>query len=591
MVSGWSSIQAHIHAPRRSHEQPSRTSSSSDPDETSEPHRRSSFDATPRPTPATTRFIAAADQHKESILPAAPSIADASTPSSSTPSNTKRLGFFSERLASSLSGSSAHGPSHTTALLHPHTHLRGDSALFSSSSSTPLSSTMTSSSNIANTSKSHASPSKASHNRTYDPKLVTREMHRLGVPSPLAPSLSSAPSASSLALPAPSIMVPSLSQSSSTDPWRSLHVHVLPLFNGEPLRIPIEDLNTLVKRHIQAVVSSSPPKALTTLEQDASELIASGMVTLNAKLMEIEDEKLIARVVEIWGFFWDNVLTYVEGVLLPLQTDPLLSSLYRTPKTHHRATSPNRQNNASTLSSSIGNVSPTHIDVRSIALRSFRDKVILPLSERLYARLALPNRQDNYQEAAAHQQPRLQQMLLVLSAQSNHHPSSVTLATQPLSGEAIIAELLRLVRNPRPQSVSRFGPVASQTRTPSFLSGGLPRDRRGRIAQKRKSTNLNIANLDDENFEETPRYNAVLYLERERERELLESLRSPDVESGAGRASVGGWGLGEGHVDAVKTVDEEEDEPLDWDQAQAIVERMVGITTPVANGESRKKTG
>lgn len=51
-----------------------------------------------------------------------------------------------------------------------------------------------------------------------------------------------------------------------------------------------------------------------TLEQDTSELIASGMVTLNAKLMEIEDEKLVARVVEIWGFFWDNVLTYVEGV-------------------------------------------------------------------------------------------------------------------------------------------------------------------------------------------------------------------------------------------------------------------------------------
>src|SRR6266550_540926 len=75
-----------------------------------------------------------------------------------------------------------------------------------------------------------------------------------------------------------------------------------------------EDLNTLVKRHIQTVVSSSPPRALVTLEQDTSELIASGMVTLNAKLMEIEDEKLVARVVEIWGFFWDNVLTYVEGV-------------------------------------------------------------------------------------------------------------------------------------------------------------------------------------------------------------------------------------------------------------------------------------
>jgi hypothetical protein len=51
-----------------------------------------------------------------------------------------------------------------------------------------------------------------------------------------------------------------------------------------------------------------------TLEKDASELIASGMVTLNAKLMGVEDDKLVGRVVEIWGFFWDQVLTYVEGV-------------------------------------------------------------------------------------------------------------------------------------------------------------------------------------------------------------------------------------------------------------------------------------
>jgi len=69
-----------------------------------------------------------------------------------------------------------------------------------------------------------------------------------------------------------------------------------------------------VKRHIQTVVSSAPSKALATLENDTSELIAQGMVTINAKLNGVEDEKLVARVVEVWGFFWDNVLTYLEGV-------------------------------------------------------------------------------------------------------------------------------------------------------------------------------------------------------------------------------------------------------------------------------------
>jgi hypothetical protein len=75
-----------------------------------------------------------------------------------------------------------------------------------------------------------------------------------------------------------------------------------------------EDLNVLVKRHIQTVVSAAPSRALATLENDAAELIAQGMVTVNAKLKGVEDEKLVARVVEVWGFFWDQVLTYLEGV-------------------------------------------------------------------------------------------------------------------------------------------------------------------------------------------------------------------------------------------------------------------------------------
>ena len=75
-----------------------------------------------------------------------------------------------------------------------------------------------------------------------------------------------------------------------------------------------EDLNGLVKRHIQSVVSASPSKAISTLEHDASELIANGMVTLHSKLTGVEEEELVDRVVEVWRFFWDDVLPYVEGV-------------------------------------------------------------------------------------------------------------------------------------------------------------------------------------------------------------------------------------------------------------------------------------
>ena len=75
-----------------------------------------------------------------------------------------------------------------------------------------------------------------------------------------------------------------------------------------------EDLNALVKRHIQTVVSSAPQKAMATIEHDASELISNGMVTLNSRLTGVEDEELVDRVVEVWKFFWDEVLPYVEGV-------------------------------------------------------------------------------------------------------------------------------------------------------------------------------------------------------------------------------------------------------------------------------------
>jgi hypothetical protein len=175
------------------------------------------------------------------------------------------------------------------------------------------------------------------------------------------------------------------------------------------------------------VLSQSPAKAFVTLENDTSDLLYAGMYTLNAKFIGIDEEKLVGRVVEIWGFFWDQVLPYVEGVrfspphsfpvlflltnaskvLLPLQTDPLLSSLYRTPKTH-RTSSPTRQSTGLPSSSQL---SANHIDVRTVALRSFRDNVILPLFPRLISRLTTLSHVDNFPD---YQQPRLLQMYVCL---------------------------------------------------------------------------------------------------------------------------------------------------------------------------------
>ncbi|KAK7057392.1 HbrB-like-domain-containing protein [Favolaschia claudopus] len=446
--------------------------------------------------------------------------------------------------------------------------------------------------------KAHTSPSKASYGRTtYDPKLVSREMHRLGnlnhLPSGLAPALSQAPSVTSLALPAPGSMAQvSLAATASNDPWGALHVQVLPLFNREPLPVPIEDLNNLVKRHIQTIISSSPSKAIATLEHDAAELIASGMVTLNSKLAGTEDEILIASVIGIWVFFWDEVLTYLEGVLLPLHTDALLSNLHRGKP--HRPSSP-RQTSKGNIAFINGSSMPSnYIDVRSIALRSFRDKVIVPLGPRLQT--CIINLQEkknidaNPQVQDAATQARLQQMLLVLTSQICRRPPPLSLTSAPPSlsvGEQAVADLLRALRSPRPQfDAKAMNTPISPPRAPSFLSGGLPRDRRGRVAQKNLGIKVPDEGEDDVFGDETPRVAQGL-MEREREREFLEALRSPDIDSHS-VAIKGGWGLGPGGALDSGKPEEEEDEPLNWDEAQAVVERMVGMN---GQTEMRRRPG
>jgi len=117
---------------------------------------------------------------------------------------------------------------------------------------------------------------------------------------------------------------------------------------------------------------------------------------------------------------------------------------------------------------------------------------------------------------------------------------------------------------------------AYASRTLSFLSGNVPRDRRGRIAHRPGPLSLDETGSDIEDDVVTPRLGLGVGAgigSRERERELLESLRSPDLPDA--RQSVGGWGLGtwdEG-VSAREKDDDDEDEQADVEQTQATVSR------------------
>ena len=91
-------------------------------------------------------------------------------------------------------------------------------------------------------------------------------------------------------------------------------------------------------------------------------------------------------------------------------------------------------------------------------------------------------------------------------------------------------DLLRLVNNFRPQATDLRNSKIKSSLARTFPAGGVPRDRRGRVASKgRNLPDFAGTRLEDEGFgDDTPRIGApsyVLQFEREREREFLESLR------------------------------------------------------------------
>jgi len=122
-------------------------------------------------------------------------------------------------------------------------------------------------------------------------------------------------------------------------------------------------------------------------------------------------------------------------------------------------------------------------------------------------------------------------------------------------------------------AAQRRGPYAAGTH--SFLSGNVPRDRRGRIAHKPGPLSLDETGSDFEDDALTPRLGlsgasvgSTAVGGGGGGRELLESLRSPDQPEA--RQSVGGWGLGawvEG-VSAREKDDDDDDEQTDTELAQ-----------------------
>lgn len=165
------------------------------------------------------------------------------------------------------------------------------------------------------------------------------------------------------------------------DVWDYLKAKLLMIFEGEELRIPVEDLNRLVTIHIQRCIVKRIPATIT---EDLRELLQTGFTSLDQTLRGVPDHRLVPHLVELWHFIFGTILPYMQAVFLPLDLEFKGHGTIMTPNeaADFWGADPDSTDHA------FGNA----FDVRRIVLLSYRDNVILTHYEALkatFSRLSL----------------------------------------------------------------------------------------------------------------------------------------------------------------------------------------------------------
>ncbi|KFY46664.1 hypothetical protein V494_00387 [Pseudogymnoascus sp. VKM F-4513 (FW-928)] len=181
-----------------------------------------------------------------------------------------------------------------------------------------------------------------------------------------------------------------LNNMSPDDAWPLLKSKIFAVFQGEDLKLPIEDFNRLVSIHIQRCIVKRAPNLII---DDIRDLLATGFLSIDATLRATTDDRLIPRLVEMWLFVFTSVLPNLQSVFLPLDLEfegcgPLMSQ-----------TSAREFWGALPISSlSHGGSNPTPVpahyllSIRRLVLTTYRDVVILPrfeILQTLFSRLSL----------------------------------------------------------------------------------------------------------------------------------------------------------------------------------------------------------
>lgn len=176
------------------------------------------------------------------------------------------------------------------------------------------------------------------------------------------------------------------------DAWPFLRAKLLVIFEGEDLRLPVEDFNRVVTMHIQYCIQR---RSAHIIIDDLRDLLSTGFASLDHTLRRTPEDRLIPSLVELWIFTFTSILPYMQAVFLPLDLEFSGSGSLLTPEQARDFWG------GVVASSSIPNphLGGPHfepaaavLDVRRLVLISYRDALILPRYEKLktiFSRLSL----------------------------------------------------------------------------------------------------------------------------------------------------------------------------------------------------------
>lgn len=172
------------------------------------------------------------------------------------------------------------------------------------------------------------------------------------------------------------------------DAWPYLKAKLLVIFEGEDLRLPVEDFNRVVQMHIQYCVHRRSPNSML---EDLRDLLAMGFSSLDRTLRKTPEDRFIPTLVELWLFTFTSILPYMQSVFLPLDLEVSGCGTIMTPE---QARDFWGGVVAGPSSDGPARVAPaaTVLEVRRLVLTSYRDIVILPRYDTLktiFSRLSL----------------------------------------------------------------------------------------------------------------------------------------------------------------------------------------------------------